>query len=139
MAENKTQPTTFSAEDFIATVEDEQKKADALVLLNLMQKLSGKKPVMWGNSLIGFGKYHYKYESGREGDFFRVGFSPRKTAISIYIMAGFSRYEELLAKLGKHKIGKACLYVKRLSDIDMMVLEQLILESLDYMKERYPD
>ena len=139
MAENKTQPTNQSVKEFIESNSSGQKQKDAFELLRIMEDLSGEKAVMWGPGLIGFGKYHYKYESGREGDFLRTGFSPRKAALSIYIMAGFSRYEELLSRLGKHKIGKACLYVKKLSDIDVEVLKELIKESLHYMKKKYPN
>lgn len=137
MAANKTVPTTLSAEEFINTVEQEQKKADALKLLELMRKLTGKEAVMWGNSLIGFDSYHYKYDSGREGDFFITGFSPRKTALTIYIMPGFSRYDTLMSQLGKFKTGKSCLYIKKLADIDEKVLSELINESIKYMREKY--
>jgi hypothetical protein len=104
-----------------------------------MKDWLGEAPVMWGPSIVGFGSYHYKYESGREGDFFIAGFSPRKAALTIYIMAGFSRYDELMSKLGKYKTGKSCLYVKRLSDIDIDVLKSLVLASVAWVQEKYPD
>ena len=139
MSENKTKPTESSVHDFLEAIENEQKRADAFWLLQRMKTLSGCEPVLWGPSLIGFGTYHYKYDSGREGDFFRIGFSPRKTSFSLYIMAGFSRFDELLEKLGNHKTGKSCLYIKRLSDINEDVLDELMIASLEYMAKRYPE
>jgi len=135
---NKTLPNETSVISFIEKVEDVQKKKDSYELLELNKEITGCEPIIWGPSLIGFGTYHYKYESGREGDFFIAGFSPRKTALTLYIMAGFSRYDELLQKLGKFKTGKSCLYVKKLDDIDRIVLRQLITESVKYMRENYP-
>ncbi|MEQ8623847.1 MAG: DUF1801 domain-containing protein [Vicingaceae bacterium] len=137
MAENKTQPTNQSVESFLNAVENEQRKKDGFEVLEMMKKITGEEPVLWGPSLIGFGNYHYKYESGREGDFFRTGFSPRKTALTLYIMSGFSRYEDLMQKLGKYKTGKSCLYVKKLDDVDREVLTELIEESLKFIKEKY--
>lgn len=137
MTKNKTQPTNNSVIDFINQVENEQKKQDALIILDLMKTITKEEPVLWGPSLIGFGNYHYKYESGREGDFFIVGFSPRKTALTIYIMPGYDRYDSLMAKLGKFKIGKSCLYIKKLSDVDLDVLTELISSSVDYMNTKY--
>jgi len=137
MSANKTQPTTIEPASFIAAVEDETKRADGFRLLELMGSITGAEPVMWGPSIIGFGNYHYKYESGREGDFFLTGFSPRKTALTLYIMAGFSRYEDLMARLGKYKTGKSCLYIKRLSDVDEDVLSELITESVKHMRATY--
>lgn len=138
MAQNKTQPTQVTVDEFLATVDQPQKVADSRVLIELMERISGAKATMWGPSIIGFGTYHYKYDSGREGDFLEIGFSPRKAAISIYLMAGHARYPELMAKLGKHKTGKGCLYVKKLSDIDMDVLEQLVTGSVQYIRAKYP-
>ncbi|MAT53350.1 MAG: hypothetical protein CMN32_02635 [Saprospirales bacterium] len=135
---NKTQPNDGSVEAFLNSVEDEQKRKDAWQVLNMMKEITGYEPVLWGPSIVGFGTYHYKYESGREGDFMRTGFSPRKTALTVYIMPGFGRYEELMAKLGKYKTGKSCLYIKRLSDVDQGVLRELIAESVAYMDEKYP-
>ncbi|MBL4708573.1 MAG: DUF1801 domain-containing protein, partial [Flavobacteriales bacterium] len=114
MAQNKTIATNNSVEEFINSVENEQKRKDSLELLKLNEEIIGEPAIMWGSSLIGFGKYHYKYDNGREGDFFVSGFSPRKTALTIYIMSGFNRYDSLMSKLGKFKIGKSCLYVKKL-------------------------
>ncbi|MCB9787700.1 MAG: DUF1801 domain-containing protein [Deltaproteobacteria bacterium] len=134
MAENKTQPTAVAAEDFLAGVEDPAKREDCRALVRLMQDVTGEPPVMWGASIVGFGKYHYRYESGREGDFLLVGFSPRAKELSLYIMAGFERHAELMARLGKFRTGKACLYVKRLSDIDMGVLEELVRASVAHTR-----
>ncbi len=139
MAENKTKPTNASVRDFIAQIESEQKRKDTQVLIELFEKITGAKAVLWGPSIIGFGQYHYKYESGREGDFMLVGFSPRKANLSLYIMAGFSKYDHYLEKLGKFKRSKACLYIKRLSDIDFSVLSDLVEDSVKTMREKYPD
>ena len=136
MADMKTVPTEKDVTDFINKVEDSHKKEDCFELLKLMEKVSGFKPKMWGPSIIGFGTYHYKYESGREGDFFLTGFAPRKQNLAIY-NTGFSRYEKLAGKLGKFKIGKGCLYVKRLSDIDTTILSEMISKSIDYLKKKY--
>ncbi|MGP1281894.1 MAG: DUF1801 domain-containing protein [Parasphingopyxis sp.] len=137
MAGNKTKPTEKSPADFIDAVEPDWKREDAKTVCALMERLSGEKPRMWGPSIIGFGQYHYKYESGREGDFLLTGFSPRKTALTLYIMGGFPRHKEIMARLGKYKTGKSCLYVKRLDDIDMDVLEELVTASLAYMRANY--
>lgn len=134
---NKTQANENSVADFLEKLDPQKRKEDAFTLLKIMEEISGEEAKMWGNSIIGFGTYHYKYESGREGDFLRIGFSPRKTALSLYIMSGFSSYEQLLNKLGKHKTGKACLYIRKLEDVDIAVLKELIEASLDYMKEKY--
>jgi len=139
MAENKTKETDLSVNDFINNVEDETKRDDSFYLTKLMQEITGCEPKMWGGSMVGFGNYHYKYDSGHEGDFFRAGFSPRKAALTLYIMAGFSRYDELMGKLGKYKTGKSCLYVKKLADIDLVILQDLVTSSVDYMKKRYPE
>ncbi|MBC8144098.1 MAG: DUF1801 domain-containing protein [bacterium] len=137
MAETKTKPTAVSVEDFIENVDDENKRDDSRILVKMMSKATGAKPRMWGPSIIGFGTYHYKYDSGHEGDSCIAGFSPRKAAHSIYL-AEFPEREAMLAKLGKHKMGKACLYVKKLDDIDMNVLKQMIEKSIEWVKERYP-
>lgn len=137
--QNKTQITKASVEGFLNKVPDDKKKADSYTVLEMMKRLSGKGPQMWGPSLVGFGSYHYKYESGREGDFFRVGFSPRKQALTVYIMPGFERFTELMDKLGKYKTGKSCLYIKKLEDVEMPVLEELVVKSLEYMAEKYPE
>lgn len=137
MAENKTQSTEASVTGFLDAVEPEQKREDARTVCAMMERLSGHPPKMWGPSIIGFGQYHYKYDSGREGDFLLTGFSPRKSDLSLYIMDGYQDRSEILSRLGKHKTGKSCLYVKKLSDIDLDVLEELITDSLDYMRATY--
>jgi hypothetical protein len=134
MAEIKTKATTVSVKKFIDSVEDEQKRKDSYVLVDMMKKISKEEPKMWGPSIIGFGKYEYRYESGHGGEMCVVGFSPRKAAITIYILMGFEKTPELLKKLGKHKVSKACLYIKRLSDIDMKILEELIKMSVKEIK-----
>jgi len=139
MAENKTKPTNASVLDFITQIESEQKRKDTQALIELFEKITGAKAVLWGPSIIGFGQYHYKYESGREGDFMLVGFSPRKANFSLYIMAGFSKYDHYLEKLGKFKTSKACLYIKRLSDIDFSVLSDLVEDSVQTMRKKYPN
>lgn len=137
MAELKTRPTENNVEVFLNTVEDAKKREDSFVILNLMKKITKSEPRMWGSSIVGFGTYHYKYESGREGDWFLTGFSPRKQNLSVYIMAGFDRYEELMAKLGKYKTGKSCLYIKKLEDIDQEVLKELIERSVAHLSQKY--
>lgn len=134
MAELKTKPEKHSAKQFIEAVEHPTRKADALVLLKLMSEVTGEKPVMWGSSIIGFGTYHYVYASGREGDWMRTGFSPRKSNLSLYLMNGFSGYESLLKKLGKHKTGKSCLYINKLADVNLEVLKTMIEHSFHHAK-----
>jgi len=127
MAENKTQKTDVSVEGFINSVNHEGKRKDAFEVLELMKAITGELPKMWGTSIIGFGDLHYKYASGREGDWFKVGFSPRKTKMSLYISGcDVMMHEEMLTKLGKHKTGKGCLYVNKLADIDIEVLKEMI-------------
>lgn len=137
-SEPKTKQTKASVADYIAAIEDDTQRADAKTLVRLMKKITGKQPKMWGPSIIGFDTYHYTYASGREGDWPLVGFSPRKGNLSIYIMSGFSGASAMLEKLGKHKTGKSCLYVRRLADIDIDVLEQMIVCSVTHMKKIYP-
>jgi Domain of unknown function (DU1801) len=139
MATNKTVATSADVTAFIAAVADEQQRADAHKIAEMMARLSGEPPKLWGPSIIGFGTYHYKYDSGREGEMCRIGFSPRKGQTVIYLIDGYSNRAEQLARLGKHKTGKSCLYIKRLSDIDMGVLEEMIIGSLAYVAEKYPD
>jgi hypothetical protein len=139
MPEQKTQATSASIEGFLAKVEGDQRQADCRILVQLMSRVTGEPPALWGASIVGFGRYHYKYASGHEGDSCLAGFSPRKTELSIYIIAGFEHYDALMAKLGKHKTGKSCLYVKRLADIDLEVLETLVAFSVAEVKRRYPD
>jgi len=137
MSELKTKENKASVEKFLNGVSDTKKREDSFTILEMMKKITKKEPKMWGPSIAGFGKYHYKYESGREGDFFISGFSPRKQNLTIYIMPGFKKYEELMKKLGKYKTGKSCLYIKRLEDVDMKILKELVSSSFKYMKEKY--
>lgn len=139
MAENKTRPTTESVQKFLDAVENERKREDGYTILRLMQEITGEAPVMWGPSIVGFGKYHYKYESGREGDAPLTGFSPRAQSLTLYIMAGFEGEDVLLSKLGKHKTGKSCLYVNKLADVDMDVLRELVRRSYEHMRKSYPE
>ena len=136
MAELKTKLNDGSVDDFIQTVDDVQKREDCYQILKIMERITGEPAKMWGTSIVGFGSYSYKYASGREGDWPLTGFSPRKQNLTMYIMSGFSGYEELLAKIGKHKTGKSCFYIKRLSDIDEEVLEEMITRSVKYMREK---
>lgn len=129
MSENKTQKTDASVTDFLNSIPDERKRQDGFTLLALMSEITGLEPKMWGPSMVGFGDVHYKYESGREGDMFKVGFSPRKQNLTIYITDGFANYQELLAKLGKHKTSVSCLYVNKLADIDLTVLREMVSRS----------
>jgi hypothetical protein len=135
MADNKTKPARVSVASFIKSLTDETRRADAKALVKLMQTATGEKPRMWGPSIIGFGSYHYRYESGREGDMPLAGFSPRKTATAIYGM-GLGDSAALLARLGKHTTGEGCLYIKKLVDVDQMVLEALVLESVAAKRAR---
>ena len=135
MSDNQTRPTTNSVDAFIAAIADPEKRADAQHLLELIEGVSGEPPVMWGPSIVGFGNVHYRYESGREGDTMAVGFSPRTQNITLYIAGGFEGIGPILARLGKYKTGKGCLYVKRLSDIDEDALVDLIQASLDRAAE----
>ncbi|MEK6153580.1 DUF1801 domain-containing protein [Flavobacteriaceae bacterium 3-367] len=137
MAQNKTIPNQGSVTAFLDSVEEDTKREDAYALLQLMKKITGQPPVMWGNSIVGFGSYHYKYNSGREGDMLLTGFSPRKQNFALYIMTGFKRYPELMEKLGKHKTGKSCLYIKRLKDVDTDILTQLISASYEHYHTKY--
>lgn len=137
MTENKTRPNNNSVIAFLNSVEGEEKSKDSHALLQLFKSITLEPGVMWGESIVGFGSYHYKYDSGREGDMCITGFSPRKSNFSIYIMSGFSNYQDLLEQLGPHKTGKACLYVKRLSDIDMDVLSEIIRSSYLHYKNKH--
>ncbi len=131
MLENKTKQTNESVEKFINTIEDETKRRDCFEISEMMQAISRNEPKMWGPSIIGFGVRHYKYESGREGDICKIGFSPRKNNITLYIINDNPRQQELLTKLGKHKTGKGCLYINKLGDIDPAILKKLIKASFD--------
>ena len=137
MAENKTKPTDASVEAYIAAIGDAHRRSDCEFMVGLLSNVTKQAPRMWGASIVGFGTYHYKYESGREGDMCITGFASRKASISIYLVARGADQEELLGKLGKHKMGKACLYVKRLADIDTNVLQQLIADSVAEVQRRY--
>lgn len=137
MAEPKTKKNDASVTDFLNAVEHPQKRADSLEILKIMEDITSIPPKMWGESIVGFDEYHYVYASGREGDWPIVGFSPRKQNISLYIMPGFSQFEDLLTKLGKHKTSKACLYINKLADVDKDILSKIIQLSVDYMRERY--
>jgi hypothetical protein len=138
MAANKTVETSADVAAFVAGVADPGQRADTEALIAMMANASGHPPKMWGPSIIGFGSYHYKYESGREGDSLRIGFSPRKGQTVVYLMDGYDDHADQLARLGKHKVGKSCLYIKRLSDVDRNVLGEMIGGSLAYMDAKYP-
>ena len=137
MAENKTKPTDIDPVDFIGSVEHDTRREDAETLLELMSKLTGYKAKMWGPTIIGFGRYHYEYESGREGDWMMVGFSPRKANQVIYLMPGYLDLDDQLSRLGKHKIGKSCLYINKLADVDLSVLEEMVQHAIDVLNENY--
>ncbi|WP_166039429.1 DUF1801 domain-containing protein [Sphingosinicella sp. YJ22] len=138
MAENKTKPTAASVADFLDAVPNAQRREDGKKVCAMMERLSGYPPVLWGPSIVGFGSYHYRYESGREGDAGRIGFSPRSTSLVLYLVDGYRGKEAQLARLGKHKIGVSCLYISKLADVDLAVLEEMITDSLAYMDEKYP-
>lgn len=135
MSDLKTQPSNQRVDNFLNTLDDHKQKEDSVKIVRMMQKITGFPPVMWGGNLVGFGTYHYKYASGREGDWFITGFSPRTGKLSIYIMSGFAKHQTFLEELGECSTGKSCLYIKRLRDIDEQVLEQLIQESVEFMKK----
>jgi hypothetical protein len=135
MTQPKTQKTDASVEEFINSVTNEKKREDSFAILDLMREVTGEEPSMWGTSIVGFGAYRYKYASGREGEWPAVGFSPRKQNLTLYIMTGFDEYESLLSDLGKHKTGKACLYINKLKDVDQKVLRELIERSVKDMSE----
>ena len=137
MAENKTQKTGASVTEFVKSIENPQMRADAKKVASMMRRVTGKRAKMWGSSIVGYGNYHYKYDSGREGDFMLTGYSPRKQALTVYIMPGFSKFAPLMNKLGKYKTGKSCLYIRRLSDVDENVLEKLIDGSVKEMRKKY--
>jgi hypothetical protein len=136
MAENKTKPTKLSVAAFVSGITDETRRADAKALVKLMQRATAEKPQMWGPSIVGFGSYHYRYDSGREGDMPLVGFSPRKAATVLYNMTGSSEARALLAKLGKHTTGKGCLYIKKLADVDQRVLEAMVVKAVAAVRAR---
>ncbi len=130
MAELKTKKNKDSVVDFINRVENEKRRKDAFVILDLMKEVTGEEPNMWGDSIIGFGDYHYKYKTGREGDWFKIGFSPRKQNLTLYFMVGFIKDDERMKSLGKYKTGVGCLYINKIEDIDIDILKELMVESL---------
>ncbi len=134
MAELKTKLTDASVEAFLNTLEDESKRKDAQTILQMMQDVTGEAPRMWGNSIVGFGSYRYKYASGKEGDWMLTGFSPRKQNLTLYIMSGFEINADIMSRLGKHTTGKGCLYIKKLKDVDQSVLRELITQSVEHMR-----
>ena len=135
--QNKTQPTNIPPEEFLASVEHPRRREDGLSLLHFFNRVTGLKPKMWGSSIIGYGRYHYKYDSGREGEHMLTGFSPRKTALTIYVMPGYRDLSDKLARLGKHKTGKSCLYINKLEDVKLDVLEEIVRNGLEYMRANY--
>ena len=138
LAELKTKQNDASVKEFLGKIADERKRRDAFTILELMQEITGEKPKMWGPSIVGFGSYHYKYDSGHEGDMCVAGFSPRKEALTLYLTTGFEKRTELMKKLGKHKTGKVCLYLKRLEDVSLPVLKELIAESVKQVRKHNP-
>ena len=139
MSEPKTKPTEVSAESHIAAITNEEQRNDTRTLVALMRRVTKQEPMMWGPSIVGFGSYHYKYASGHEGDSALAGFAVRGSELVVYIAAGFEGRDVLLAKLGKHKIGKVCVYIRRLADVDLQVLEKLIVGSIADTRSRYPE
>lgn len=139
MSTLKTRQNDDSVTEFLESVDDDQRREDAFRALEIFTDVTGEPARMWGSAIIGFGEYHYVYESGREGDWMKTGFSPRKNALTLYIMSGFDRFDELMNKLGKYKTGKSCLYVKKLDDVDESVLRELIRASCDYIERKYGD
>ncbi|MEJ1222434.1 DUF1801 domain-containing protein [Sediminicola sp. 1XM1-17] len=136
MSGNKTTPTNAPVTDFLNSIENETRRKDSFAMRQLMEGITGEPAVMWGDSIVGFGSYHYKYDSGREGDILLTGFSPRKQNLTLYIMSGFGGFQELMDKLGPHKTGKSCLYIKNLSDIDMDILTELITTSYNHFDQK---
>lgn len=138
MAELKTRKTTQSVAAFLSAIEDPARRADCKAIARMMRDATGSRAAMWGAAIVGYGNYDYKYESGREGSWFLTGFSPRKQAISVYIMPGFKRFDRLMSQLGKYKTGKSCLYIKSLADVDSAILRELIELSVKHMRKLYP-
>ena len=134
MAELKTKKTEASVQEFLDAVEHPTRREDSFAILDVMREITGQEPAMWGPSIVGFGTYHYKYASGREGEWPIVGFSPRKRNLTLYIIDGFDGYETLLSKLGKYKTGKACLYINKLADVDRETLRKLVRQSVDHVR-----
>ena len=138
MSENKTRPTGEAVAEFIAQVDHPTRRADAHRLDEIFREVTGWEPQMWGPSIVGYGSYHYKYDSGREGDAIATGFSPRKANLVVYIMPGYANFDATLARLGKHKLGKSCLYINKLADVDEAALKELIRAGLDDLGQKYP-
>ena len=139
MAELKTQPTAQSVQAFLDAIPDASKRQECATLAALMAEETQAAAQMWGEAMVGFGRYRYHYASGREGEWFLTGFAPRKQNITLYIMAGFDQHDDLLARLGKHSTGKSCLCIKRLADVDQTVLRELVRRSVAHMRATYPD
>ena len=135
MAELKTKPTEASVKEFLNKIPDKERRDDCFAIAKMMEEATGAKPKMWGPSIVGFGSFHYKYDSGREGDWLLTGFSPRKNDLTLYLMMGFEQHRELMQQLGKHKTSKSCLYIKRLSDVHVPALKKLIKASLKQLRE----
>ena len=137
MAENKTKPTRARVSDFVDSIDNAKRRADTKKVLAMMRRATGKRATMWGPSMVGFGKYHYKYESGREGEFMLTGLAPRKQNLVVYIIPGFEPFAAQMKKLGKYKTGRSCLYINKLEDVDAKALEKLITDSVKLMRKRY--
>lgn len=132
-----TRPTDSEVDAFLGAIEDEEKRADCLDLARMMREVTGAEPRLWGSGMVGFGSYHYRYQSGREGDWFLTGFAPRKKELTVYIVSGFDRHGELMRRLGTYKTGKSCLYIKRLADVDVETLRELVRQSVAHVRETY--
>ena len=137
MAEVKLKPTEQNVDIFLDKIADETRRSECYAVLDMMKRVTKTEPKIWGGGLVGFGSYHYKYESGHEGDCFVTGFAPRKGALTLYLTAGVGRFPKLLAKLGKHKAGKGCLYIKKLDDVNLSVLEDIVKQSVEHTKATY--
>ena len=136
MAELKTKPNKKSVQKFLDSVTGKQKREDSFKILKIMKDITGEEPVMWGDAIIGFGSYHYKYKSGREGDWFLIGFSPRKQNLTLYIMSGLKRYDDMLESLGKFKTSKVCLYINKLEDVNLNILKKIIKSSVTTLSKK---
>lgn len=137
MADNKTQVTDVDPMEFIAAVEHPTRRADAETLVDMLRRVTGCEPKMWGPSIVGFGRYHYRYESGREGDFLLTGFSPRRSNLVLYVLPGYDDLGDRLDELGKHRLGKSCLYINKLADVDLDVLERIVIDGVAEMRRNY--
>lgn len=137
MTELKTKPNDQSVDEFLRKVENPKRRSDSFEILKLMREVTQEEPIMWGDSIVGFGSYHYKYASGREGNWFQIGFSPRKQSLTIYVVPELDRFEEILNRLGKFKTGKSCLYINKLQDINISTLKELMEEAIIYLREQY--